>query len=96
MSYHDLTDHNFTSFWCFYFLSVSQVDRSGNRTRVVPVREAKDESWKDAIYQLCVDCLEKGQLPNPEVNYFSLVNKCIDFAFYCSLLYSNSLFVVSC
>ena len=45
------------------------MDRSGNRTRVVPVREAKDESWKDAIYQLCVDGLEKGQLPNPEVNW---------------------------
>ena len=44
------------------------MDRSDNRTRVVLVREAKDESWKDAIYQLCVDSLEKGQLPNPEVN----------------------------
>ena len=44
------------------------MDRSGNHTRVVPVREAKDESWKDAIYQLCVDSLERGQLPNPEVN----------------------------
>ena len=44
-----------------------QVDRTGSRSSVVPVKVAKDSSWQDAIYSLCLESLESGQMPNPEV-----------------------------
>ena len=44
-----------------------QVDRTGSRCSVVPVKVAKDSSWQDAIFNLCIDSLETGQMPNPQV-----------------------------
>ena len=44
-----------------------QVDRSGTRSTVVPVKVEKDSSWQDAIYNFCIDSLEADQIPNPQV-----------------------------
>ena len=43
-----------------------KVDRSGNRV-VVPVMVPKDTSWQEGIVQLCIDSLESGNIPDPEV-----------------------------
>ena len=42
------------------------MDRSGNRV-VVPVMVRKDTSWQEGIVQLCIDSLESGNIPDPEV-----------------------------
>ena len=46
--------------------SVFKVDRSGNRV-VVPVMVPKDTSWQEKIVELCIDSLESGNIPDPEV-----------------------------
>ena len=57
------------NFFLIYFPkihSLLKVDRSGNRV-VVPVMVPKDTSWQEKIVELCIDSLESGNIPDPEV-----------------------------
>ena len=45
-----------------------QVDRSGKNRVVVPVLVAKDTSWQDRIMEFCVQSLESGDIPSPQVD----------------------------
>ena len=44
-----------------------QIDRSGRRRTVVEVKVEKDTSWQDTIFTNCLQALESGVFPQPEV-----------------------------
>ena len=44
-----------------------KVDRTGTKVTVVEQKENKDYTFQNNIMDLCVECLEKGVVPNPEV-----------------------------
>ena len=44
------------------------MDRSGKNRVVVPVLVAKDTSWQDKILEFCVQSLESGDIPSPQVD----------------------------
>ena len=44
-----------------------QVDRSGKKVTVVEQKEKKDYSFQTNILELCLDCLDRGVVPNPDV-----------------------------
>ena len=46
-----------------------QVDRSGKNRVVVSVLVAKDTSWQDSIMEFCMQSLESGDIPSPQVNW---------------------------
>ena len=58
-----------------------QVTRSGNVT-VVEQKEKKDTFFQDDIFNLCIECVSKGEVPDVEVTlcieYIYLVTCYID------------------
>ena len=57
---------NFGTFLAKLFL-YRKVDRTGTKVTVVEQKEKKDYTFQNNILDLCVECLEKGVVPNPEV-----------------------------
>ena len=51
----------------FCYKSTFKVDRTGTKVTVVQQKVKKDYSFHTNILELCVECLEKGVVPNPEV-----------------------------
>ena len=47
---------------------VLKVDRTGSKVTIVEQKEPKDYSFMTNIFDLCVECLEMGVVPNPEVS----------------------------
>ena len=47
---------------------VLKVDRTGSNVTIVEQKEPKDYSFMTNIFDLCVECLEMGVVPNPEVS----------------------------
>ena len=45
----------------------TQVDRTGTKVTVVEQKERKDYNFQQNILELCVECLDRGVVPNPEV-----------------------------
>ena len=56
-----------------YFVHL-KVDRTGTKVTVVEQKERKDYSFQQIILELCLDCLEKGVVPSPEVNLHKMKN----------------------
>ena len=44
-----------------------QVDRTGTKVTVVEQKVKKDYTFHKNLLDLCVECLERGVVPNPEV-----------------------------
>ena len=60
--------------------AVSQVDRTGTKTTIVPLKEEKDTTWQDSILQMCIDGLVDNNMPQPEVvvnKWYNKTNICI-------------------
>ena len=59
----------------------SQVDRTGAKVTVVEQKEKKDYSFQNNILDLCIECLESGVVPSPEVkitvSIVKLLNHCL-------------------
>ena len=45
-----------------------KVDRTGSKVTIVEQKVPKDYSFMRNIFDLCVECLEMGVVPNPEVS----------------------------
>ena len=45
-----------------------KVDRTGSKVTIVEQKVPKDTSFMKNIFDLCVECLEIGVVPNPEVS----------------------------
>ena len=43
------------------------MDRTGTRVTVVPQKEKKNYDFQANILELCLDCLDRGVVPSPEV-----------------------------
>ena len=46
----------------------SKVDRTGTKVTVVEQKMKKDYTFQENIMELCVECLERGVVPSPEVS----------------------------
>ena len=62
--FHSSLIHHF--FDCV-ILSICQVDRTGSKVTIVEQMEDKNYAFMTNIFDLCVDCLEKEDVPCPEV-----------------------------
>ena len=51
----------------YYALNNLQVDRTGTKATVVEQKESKDYSFMTEILDLCVACIETGQVPDAQV-----------------------------
>ena len=49
-----------------------KVDRTGTKVVMVPQKEKKDYTFMANIFDLCIECLEKGVIPDPEVTFSTL------------------------
>ena len=52
---------------------ILKVDRSGSKVVIVEQKEPKDYSFMTNIFDLCVECVERGVVPCPEVSIQSFV-----------------------
>ena len=59
------------NWFCFktYYLSYfnPQVDRTGAKVTIVEQKEKKDYTFEDNILDLCLQCLDRGVVPDPVV-----------------------------
>ena len=49
-----------------------QIDRAGKKMTVVPVKEEKDMSFKDLIFDACIKSLEDDNIPKVDVSLYNI------------------------
>lgn len=71
-----------------------KVRRDGTAT-VVEQKEAKDYTFLTNIFDLCIECVEQGEVPKPQVRYsdiftvhvtLQLLRQILDWFFYTSFM----------